>query len=213
MAKKNFTIKNHNGTGWDDLYPKTSMEQVEGLNSKIGEVEAVAKGASRAFVFDTVAALDTWLGVAANKATLQKGDNLYIRATDVPDYWWDGTAKQPLETEKVVFTNASQTADGMMSKADKTKLDGVATGANNYAHPANHPASVITQDASNRFVTDTEKSAWNAKSGTAVATQSANGLMASGDKTKLDGLPMITVSATASTSAKIGDLWYDLGNS
>ena len=39
----------------------------------------------------------------------------------------------------------------------------VANGANNYVHPANHPASIITQDASNRFVTDTEKSAWNAK--------------------------------------------------
>ena len=39
----------------------------------------------------------------------------------------------------------------------------VADGANNYVHPANHLASIITQDASNRFVTDTEKSAWNAK--------------------------------------------------
>ena len=32
-----------------------------------------------------------------------------------------------------------------------------------YTHPANHPASVIIQDASNRFVTDAEKVAWNAK--------------------------------------------------
>ena len=32
-----------------------------------------------------------------------------------------------------------------------------------YTHPANHPASIITQDANNRFVTDTEKSTWNAK--------------------------------------------------
>ena len=35
--------------------------------------------------------------------------------------------------------------------------------ANNYVHPANHPPSIITQDASNRFVTDAEKSAWNGK--------------------------------------------------
>lgn len=34
---------------------------------------------------------------------------------------------------------------------------------NNYVHPANHPASIITQDASNRFVTDTEKTTWNSK--------------------------------------------------
>lgn len=32
-----------------------------------------------------------------------------------------------------------------------------------YTHPANHPASIITQDANNRFVTDAEKSAWNGK--------------------------------------------------
>lgn len=59
--------------------------------------------------------------------------------------------------------NASTSVAGFMSATDKTKLDGVATGANAYTHPANHPASIITQDASNRFVTDAEKAAWNAK--------------------------------------------------
>ena len=34
---------------------------------------------------------------------------------------------------------------------------------NNYTHPANHPPSIIIQDASNRFVTDTEKATWDAK--------------------------------------------------
>jgi hypothetical protein len=32
-----------------------------------------------------------------------------------------------------------------------------------YSHPANHPPSIIIQDSSNRFVTDTEKSTWNGK--------------------------------------------------
>lgn len=32
-----------------------------------------------------------------------------------------------------------------------------------YTHPASHPASIITQDANNRFVTDAEKTAWNQK--------------------------------------------------
>ncbi|MGG1635012.1 pyocin knob domain-containing protein [Paenibacillus sp. NRS-1760] len=72
--------------------------------------------------------------------------------------------------------------------AEKTKLAGVAAGANAYVHPANHPASVITQDASNRFVTDAEKSAWNAKASTAVATTSAAGLQSAADKVKLDGI-------------------------
>lgn len=52
--------------------------------------------------------------------------------------------------------------------ADETKLDGIATGANNYSHPANHSPSIISQDAANRFVTDTEKTTWNAKADTAA---------------------------------------------
>ena len=62
-----------------------------------------------------------------------------------------------------VHSNATPSVAGFMSNADKTKLDGIATGANNYTHPTNHPASIITQDANNRFVTDAEKTSWNAK--------------------------------------------------
>ena len=50
-----------------------------------------------------------------------------------------------------------------MSSADKTKLDGIATGANNYTHPSTHAASIITEDSTHRFVTDEEKSIWNRK--------------------------------------------------
>lgn len=49
-------------------------------------------------------------------------------------------------------------------------------------------ASDLTQDATHRFVTDAEKTGWNAKAGTAVATTTANGLMAAADKTKLNGI-------------------------
>lgn len=39
---------------------------------------------------------------------------------------------------------ATTTANGLMSKDDKTKLNGIAAGANNYTHPATHPASMIS---------------------------------------------------------------------
>ena len=39
---------------------------------------------------------------------------------------------------------ASGTNAGTMSAADFTKLQGIEEGANNYTHPANHPASMIT---------------------------------------------------------------------
>lgn len=81
---------------------------------------------------------------------------------------------------------ASATENGRMSSADKVKLNGIAVSANNYVHPASHPATMITEDATHRFVTDAEKAGWNGKAGTAVATTSANGLMASADKIALN---------------------------
>lgn len=65
--------------------------------------------------------------------------------------------------------NKVDKADGMglssndYTSAEKTKLAGIATGANNYTHPSSHAASMITQDSTHRFVTDAEKSTWNAK--------------------------------------------------
>jgi hypothetical protein len=49
------------------------------------------------------------------------------------------------------------------SDAEENKLAGIESGANNYTHPSNHPATMITQDASNRFASDTEKTTWNGK--------------------------------------------------
>lgn len=46
---------------------------------------------------------------------------------------------------------------------EKNKLSGIANNANNYVHPATHSASMIVQDATHRFVTDTEKTGWNDK--------------------------------------------------
>ena len=48
--------------------------------------------------------------------------------------------------------------------AEKNKLAGIAENANNYTHPSSHAATMINEDAAHRFVTDTEKATWNAKS-------------------------------------------------
>lgn len=69
------------------------------------------------------------------------------------------------------------------------KTDGtIATweSANNYVHPENHSPSIITQDTDNRFVTDTEKSTWNAKqdtlvSGTSIKTINGTSVLGSGN--------------------------------
>ena len=66
-------------------------------------------------------------------------------------------------TVDITIPNATAAASGVMSPADKSKLDGIASGAIAYVHPATHPPSIIAQDASNRFVTDVEIVYWDAK--------------------------------------------------
>lgn len=66
------------------------------------EVENLISGAqTKALVFDTKEDLDAWLENEENVSELKTGQNIYIKAEDTPDYWWDGTEPQPLETEKV----------------------------------------------------------------------------------------------------------------
>lgn len=49
-------------------------------------------------------------------------------------------------------------------------------------------ATDITEDGTHKFVTDSEKSTWNAKANNTVASGSANGLMSSAHFTKLEGI-------------------------
>lgn len=88
-----------------------AMSDVTGLENAISTMTGIAQGKCKAEVFDTVEELDTWLADENNRAGLNTGDVFYIRAVDVPDYWWDGETgtKQILETTKVdlsVITNA-----------------------------------------------------------------------------------------------------------
>lgn len=69
------------------------------------EAKSIAEGASKAKVFDTKSAMETWIASSENKATLKIGDHLLIKDKNVPDYWWDGEGVQELETAKVDLTD------------------------------------------------------------------------------------------------------------
>lgn len=47
--------------------------------------------------------------------------------------------------------------------ADKDKLDGIEDGANLYVHPDTHPATMIVEDVTHRFITDVSKDYWDDK--------------------------------------------------
>ena len=78
---------------------------------------------------------------------------------------------------------ATQKSDGLMSAADKRKLDTVEAHAKDM-DVDDTLSPVSTAAIMNKTVT----AALNAKAGTAVATTSANGLMSAADKVKLDGV-------------------------
>ena len=85
------------------------------------------------------------------------------------------TAKNPvlLKGEVVYRIRHAQTQNRRWRQLPGTLSYG--PGGGNFEGPVS--ASNITQDANHRFVSDAEKTTWNGKASTAVATRSANGLM------------------------------------
>lgn len=115
--------------------------------------------------------------IIAKDKVLYTGMNLILSALlsneKLLKQWHDTLQNVVNEQDWRVVTDSLK---GYMTPELKKKLDGIATGANNYIHPSSHPATMITQDATHRLVTDTEKNTWNGKASTAVVSTSANGL-------------------------------------
>ena len=89
---------------------KTDVQPIiEEIENVAKQAEIIAKGRATGYVFDTLEDLNLWLQDSENTSKLVLGDNLYIRALGVPDYWWDGVTKQVLETEKPDLTAYAKT--------------------------------------------------------------------------------------------------------
>lgn len=117
----------------------------------------------------------------------------------------DGTWGTPTNT---TYNDATQSAHGLMTAADKKKLDGVAVGANNYVHPSytakDSGLYKVTVDASGHVsaATAVVKADITALGIPATnttyskSTTSADGLMSKEDKTKLDGFEQASIYAS-----------------
>ena len=108
----------------------------------------------------------------------------------------------PAQDTNTTYTVATTSKDGLMSSEDKTKLDGIASGANNYSHPS------FTQRAAGLYkvTVNNQGHVTNAVAVTKAditalgipgqdtnttydaATTSSAGLMSAADKTKLNGI-------------------------
>lgn len=127
----------------------------------------------------------------------------------------DGTWATPANT---TYEEATGETAGLMSAADKTKLDGIAPNANNYTHPSYTPQDSglykITVDATGHVsaATTVEKGDITALGIPAQdttyqeATQSNAGLMSAADKTKLDNIPTSALGYASNWGAEATDL-------
>jgi len=180
----------YNGSTWDKI---DSSDTVASVAGKVGVVTLVKADIGLANVDNTS---DVNKPVSTAQAT---ADTATLNAATAAS-----TPIAHIGTGGTSHASATTTVAGFMTGGDKTKLDGIAIGATAYTHPANHPASIIAQDTSNRFVTDAEKAFWNAKqpAGTyATGTGTASGSN-TGDQIIPTTLPASDVSAWAKAATK-----------
>ena len=109
----------------------------------------------------------------------------------------DGTVQWEDPTS---YSNATTTTAGLMSPEDKTKLNGIASGANNYVHPSHDAHDLgfykVTIDnqghvTNTSLVTKTDIKGLGLTSqdiSIGDASSSSSGLMSASDKAKLDGI-------------------------
>ena len=215
----------------DHVHPSdtTKVDKVDGkglstndyTTTEKNKLAGIAEGAEvNQNAFSNVLVGETTVAADGKTDTLElvAGSNITL----TPDATND---KVTIAATDTTYSAATTSADGLMSSTDKTKLDGIATGAevnqNAFSNVLVGSTTVaadgktdtlelvagsnvtLTPDATNDKITiaatDTTYSA---------ATTSANGLMSSTDKTKLDGvatgaqvnvIEAITVNNSATT--------------
>lgn len=141
-----------------DLMVKTNAENVvvddagKTLSAELAEIITAMAGKATASDIDT--RINALIGAAptALDTLVEIADAL----NNDPDFAATMTSRLADKVDKVAGKGLS-TED--FTAELKAKLEGI-TG---YTHPDSHPATMITQDATHRFVTDAEKTAWNAK--------------------------------------------------
>ena len=135
---------------------------------------------------------------AADRAAAETASQTAVSKAEAAAASAEAAAKSAIEAKPSAV--ATQSTNGLMSAADKTKLDGIAENANNYTHPGytaqasglykvtvdstGHVSAAAAVDKSDITAlgipeSDTTYSA---------ATTSAEGLMSAADKTQLDGV-------------------------
>ena len=193
LAKKANSSHSHNAsqvtamTGYAKPTATSAIATTDTLNAAIGKLEKALDGKQAAGSYAAASHNhDTaYLGKTATAAAATK----LATARTINGVAFDGTANITIaDSTKVAPTGTivanriavfNDTTGKVIKDSGFTIATSVPANAKFtdtvYTHPTNHPASVITQDSNNRFVTDAEKSSWNSK---AAGNHNHNGVYA-----------------------------------
>ena len=100
--------------------------KIEDANTNIERAMAVAQGKSAGYVFNTYSELIAYIAVPANVEKFRLGDQFLIKATDVPDYWWDNTvttAQTDSAGNVISGKNTSGKIVGALVELEARKID------------------------------------------------------------------------------------------
>ena len=100
--------------------------KLEDANTNIERAMAVAQGKSAGYVFNTYSELIAYIAVPANVEKFRLGDQFLIKATDIPDYWWDNTvttAQTDSAGNVISGKNTSGKIIGALVELEARKID------------------------------------------------------------------------------------------
>ncbi len=126
-AEQAGAVSTHNSSGSAHSDIRSSVTTAQ---NTADEAKSIAQGRARAVSFDTVSAMATALNSAA-KTDYKVGDNLFIKALNVPDYWISKVNNSksgdygyfeisPLETQSVDLSGYQTKTDNTLSTTSKT---------------------------------------------------------------------------------------------
>lgn len=155
------------------------------VKSKANKTDVDNKLSSNSAISDTTVAF-TEASVKENIVSNEKSSILFGKVqkwfSDLKTVAFTGSYSDLIDTP----SNATTSANGLMSSSDKTKLNGIASNANNYVHPTTSGNKHIPSGGSSGQILK-----WSAD-GTATwstlsnATSSSPGLMSATDKQRVD---------------------------
>ena len=198
------TIKLNSGGMYGEFFPKTVYEAI------------IPSFDSDTNLSDHLDLIDQTQSTMKNKLdTVETGANKYVHPTNtgnkhIPSggssgqilrWGGDGTAVWGADND-TTYNEVTTSNSGLMSAADKSKLDGIAAGANKYTHPDN---------ANTRHVTDTQIKTWTEKETTVGAQAKADAALSSA-KTYTDTKVAAIVGSAPETLDTLAELAEALNN-